>query len=519
MPGKIATGEVTAPPAMEPMKDTQPLLWPEDIAFLTDHTYSATITAEIRASLSRTTTESATYAKLVAEALTAPCSRIQVRIIEDTKHPAHGQRGIFAAHHLEPDSFICLYMGHIHTNSLSDTDPHSDYDLSLDRELDLSVDAARSGNEARFANDYRGIAERPNAEFRDCLIKVKSEKRAGGTKWERRVGIFVMSAGKAGKRKAGIKAGEEITVTYGKGYWESRKTIATFRKDAEMRPDDPRRSKTGRLHLHPYNSALFASIEGQVAVNFRNLRLRIRAYDSTLGFHTKYRSTTRWAELQLLSSYSVDSSAPKHGQRPRFKVGFAEVRTTPWYQKAVDPTVVNHNRDLEYISDPAKTIIEQLLAAPNFGGLTMRDLERVADSTRAAPPPAITRARKKREASEAATKSTNRASTDIRDAYADKQLRVNTQDEPPLCYLLEKVPPEVRNTIYGYIVYEKKLIELRNKFTLPAMTRVSRLVRVESLPVFFDVNWFQEVKTAAPFQSESVYGWKNESPQVKVHRR
>lgn len=84
----------------------------------------------------------------------------------------------------------------------------------LDREIGLSVDAAKSGNESRCANDYRGVAERPNAEFRDCFIQVPSVKRAGGLRWERRVGIFVLSAGKAGKRKAGIQAGEEILVSY-----------------------------------------------------------------------------------------------------------------------------------------------------------------------------------------------------------------------------------------------------------------------------------------------------------------
>lgn len=67
------------------------------------------------------------------------------------------------------------------------------------------------------ANDYRTIAERPNAEFRDCFIQVKSTKRIDGMKWERRVGIFVLSAGKAGKRKGGIRAGEEVLVSYGKG--------------------------------------------------------------------------------------------------------------------------------------------------------------------------------------------------------------------------------------------------------------------------------------------------------------
>jgi hypothetical protein len=215
--------------------DNQPRDWPTDIRFLQDQTYSATITDDLRAQLGRTTPESESYAKIFTDLLRSPCSRAEGRIIDLHTHPAHGQRGLFAVEHLEPDSFICLYLGHVHTNSLSDTDPHSDYDLSLDRELGLSVDAAKSGNEARFANDYRGIAERPNAEFRDCFIRVKSDKRASGAKWERRVGIFVLSTGKAGKRKGGIKAGEEITVTYGKAYWESRKLMATFRKDFQMR--------------------------------------------------------------------------------------------------------------------------------------------------------------------------------------------------------------------------------------------------------------------------------------------
>jgi hypothetical protein len=121
-----------------------------------------------------------------------------------------------------------------HNNSLSDTDPNSDYDLCFDRDIDLSVDASKSGNQSRCANDYRGIAERPNAEFRDCFIKVPCTKRAGGTKWERRVGIFVLSTGKAGKRKYGIRAGEEILISYGKQFWESRKLMAQFREDFEM---------------------------------------------------------------------------------------------------------------------------------------------------------------------------------------------------------------------------------------------------------------------------------------------
>lgn len=74
------------------------------------------------------------------------------------------------------------------------------------------------GNEARCANDFRGVAERPNAEFGDCFVQVPSVKRVGGRKWERRVGVFVVSKNKkGGKGKGGIRAGEEILVSYGKG--------------------------------------------------------------------------------------------------------------------------------------------------------------------------------------------------------------------------------------------------------------------------------------------------------------
>jgi len=229
MPAKTATSAETE---HSPSQKLLPENWPEDINFLIELTYSEAVTPENRAGLSRS---DESCSKIPQEALTAPSQLLRIKNVEDDKHPAYGQRGLFAACDLTPDSFLCLYIGHVHTNSLSDTDPHSDYDLSYDRETGLSIDSARCGNESRFANDYRGIAERPNTEFRDCLVRVRSDKRANGTKWERRVGIFVLSGGKAGKRNGGIKAGQEILVNYGKGFWEGRQVLAKFRKDDEMR--------------------------------------------------------------------------------------------------------------------------------------------------------------------------------------------------------------------------------------------------------------------------------------------
>jgi len=96
-------------------------------------------------------------------------------------------------------------------------DPHadSDYDLNLDRELGIGIDADERGNEARFINDYRGVAERANAEFKE----VWDERRK-----ERGMGVWVLGERKSGKWK-GIKRGEEILVSYGRGFWGARKKV------------------------------------------------------------------------------------------------------------------------------------------------------------------------------------------------------------------------------------------------------------------------------------------------------
>ncbi|KAK5100272.1 hypothetical protein LTR70_001740 [Exophiala xenobiotica] len=284
-------------------------------------------------------------------------STIEIKFINDENHPAHGQGGLFAANSLAPGALIVPYIGYVHSSIASEkavrdtpeqpehthTHPHtedtqthdadispsqndrsahshhtagpitieidiaigswdtSSYDLNLHRDgaIELAVDAAQMGNEARFCNDYRGVPAQtnpntstantnwdrqqkrsakswssssgtgegfakptamaiPNAEFRDVwfewagdgdTIDVKHDGRtepdaenedglAGSsvtengpeTKQARRkrrrknvgmrgVAIFVMPAGKAGKRKEGIKAGQEILVSYGKGFW------------------------------------------------------------------------------------------------------------------------------------------------------------------------------------------------------------------------------------------------------------------------------------------------------------
>jgi hypothetical protein len=143
-----------------------------------------------------------------------PYSNIKITPVSDSAHPANGQHALYANQHLPPDSFILPYLGYVHDQT--DLNESSDYDLSLDRELGVGVDASKMGNEARFINDYRGVSGAPNAEFRDIYVDI------GGGKVEKRVGVFVLSAGKSGKRAKGIGKGQEILVSYGKGFWTER---------------------------------------------------------------------------------------------------------------------------------------------------------------------------------------------------------------------------------------------------------------------------------------------------------
>ena len=164
----------------------------------------------------------------------SPCPLVRIKPITNPSHPAHTQHGLFAAQPLAPSTFILSYLGYVHSTA-NPTDPDqpptepskSDYDLTLDASLGLAVDAAHMGNEARFINDYRGVpgagaSSGPNAEFRDVLVDVSGKPGL----LERRVGVFVLSAGKAkAKRRAkGIARGEEILVSYGKGFWRERNT-------------------------------------------------------------------------------------------------------------------------------------------------------------------------------------------------------------------------------------------------------------------------------------------------------
>ena len=182
-----------------------PKSWPENVLYLTNPVYSKAVAPDALKTTSDVKTVSNTK---------GPSSIVKIIQIKDPGHPANCQHGLFATQHLYPDTLILFYLGHVHGSS--DADPNSDYDLSLDRELGIGVDASKMGNESRFINDFRGIAVSPNAEFRDVWVGI------GKGIFEKRMAVYVLPAGKSGKRAKGITKGEEILVSYGKGFWKER---------------------------------------------------------------------------------------------------------------------------------------------------------------------------------------------------------------------------------------------------------------------------------------------------------
>lgn len=186
---------------------SKPKNWPDTLPYLTSPSHDKGLTPEQQTTLR---TQPNSLPAIPASSLTLPSPIVKITPIADPSHPAHGQSGLSATRDLKPGSFILPYLGRVHSSG--STDPDSDYDLWLDKEADLAVDASKSGNEARFVNDYRGVKERPNAEF--------------GSGWAEKwgqvvVGFWVLRQGKKGKGE-GIRKGEEIVVSYGKGFWQGR---------------------------------------------------------------------------------------------------------------------------------------------------------------------------------------------------------------------------------------------------------------------------------------------------------
>ncbi|KAH0529402.1 hypothetical protein TsFJ059_004153 [Trichoderma semiorbis] len=129
-----------------------------------------------------------------------PCPRVKIQAITDRNHPAYGQFGLFAAQNIAPGELILAYLGRLHGRAT--TSEESDYDLWLDREMDVAVDAAGEGNEGRWGEVCVGVW---------AVGGGSGKAKEDGKKKTKK------------KSEGGIKKGEEILVSYGKGFWEERR--------------------------------------------------------------------------------------------------------------------------------------------------------------------------------------------------------------------------------------------------------------------------------------------------------
>lgn len=217
---------------------SKPKNWPESFPYLRTPLHGKSLEAShLQALRTKPSPDDGDIAIIPASAITTPSALVKIQPITTPSHPANGQCGLFAAQNLPAGSFIMPYLGRVHSGAASTAD--SDYDLWLDHAADVAVDAALEGNEGRYVNDFRGVRERANAEFRTVWCEKFGELC---------VGVWVIGGGKKakkgkGKATGGIKKGEEICVSYGKGFWGERKAEMEDGGEPEDRPEDEPGSK------------------------------------------------------------------------------------------------------------------------------------------------------------------------------------------------------------------------------------------------------------------------------------
>jgi len=141
-----------------------------------------------------------------------PCDNTRMQCLVskpvEIKCGAYGL-GAFACQNINANAFLGTYVGHILSNELADpmheiakhTSHNYLFEVTPDREdLDIRLpvfDAAHLGNATRFLN-HRG-GGKDNVEARTTLVI-----------GEHQIGFFT-------KKK--VKAGEELFLDYGKGFW------------------------------------------------------------------------------------------------------------------------------------------------------------------------------------------------------------------------------------------------------------------------------------------------------------
>ena len=179
-----------------PPPSSTPAPWPADVRYLETVRFDASVPAALVQKYAPSSTKKR-HSRADAK------RRVAGRVITEDAHPARGQFGLFAMKKFKPREWIVDYHGVVTSSeACSQT---SDYTLSFGESNELAVDAEMEGNEARFTNDFRNTGRRQNARFDSYVDECGDYKLA----------IFCLADG-------AIEKGEEILISYGKGFWKHR---------------------------------------------------------------------------------------------------------------------------------------------------------------------------------------------------------------------------------------------------------------------------------------------------------
>eukprot|EP00038_Savillea_parva_P000601 m.97146 g.97146 ORF g.97146 m.97146 type:complete len:425 (+) comp10203_c0_seq3:401-1675(+) len=130
-----------------------------------------------------------------------PSPNVRIWEVDDPTHVCYGSRGLKATRDIKCGEVIGRYTGFV--TCTSEHDVRGTYTVGIN--AGQVIDGFVHGNEMRFMNDFRAIAEERNADFagKVCICRMG----------EGCVQMLIVAS-------ADINAGEEILTDYGKEYWE-----------------------------------------------------------------------------------------------------------------------------------------------------------------------------------------------------------------------------------------------------------------------------------------------------------
>ena len=138
-----------------------------------------------------------------------PTPGVEIRVLQ--AGPCRGARGLFASRPFVTGERVVRYCGvakpRAATASAADT---SDYLYALSG-MAVDIDAARAGNESRYANDCRGTGRPRNAQFVETWGDAEGRVVDVATAASLSLAVWIETIRPIG-------AGEEILVSYGAHY-------------------------------------------------------------------------------------------------------------------------------------------------------------------------------------------------------------------------------------------------------------------------------------------------------------